>query len=133
MNQENTEETASQPEETLEPETTALTNPLGITERAQILAEYFKESIQLEEEAREADPERYNANQHWVNNPLITPINKIEMLAEHDQIALQSERERILKAIEENTTVIPNPQGEVAVESLRITVERLRLIVEGIL
>jgi hypothetical protein len=95
--------------------------------------EYFIESNRLQEELRETDPERYEASQHWVNNPLITSVNKMDMLASHEKGLLSIERARILKAIEDNTTVIINPRGDAEVRSLRLTVEDLRSIVEGTL
>lgn len=84
-------------------------------------------------EANKTNKDTLEASQHWVNNPLITPANKIGMLTSHENGLLGTERERILKAIEDNTTVIISPIGDAEVRSLRLTVQDLRAIVEGAL
>jgi hypothetical protein len=100
-------------------------------EQALAQTKYFEESQRLETELRAADPERYDASQHWVNNPLITPINKIDMLESYKQSILKDERNRVLKVIGDSTTEIRDSNDDIVVRSLRISVDRLRLEIEG--
>ena len=58
------------------------------------------EMMRIGEELRADDPELFDANEHWVNNPLITPINKLAMFNEAIARAKEEERKRAVILLE---------------------------------
>ena len=56
--------------------------------------------IRVGEEIRAVDPELFDANEHWVNNPLITPVNKLAMFNEAIARAKDDERKRAVILLE---------------------------------
>lgn len=60
--------------------------------------EAYKAQMLAEVRAFEGD-EVFEAEQHWVNNPLISPINKVDMFNEAVERAERDTQERIVKLL----------------------------------
>ncbi len=62
---------------------------------------YMKMSQEIEDSLiAEMGQEAYDASQHWVNNPLISPISKVHNFEEHEKWVRKDQTERIVKLLE---------------------------------
>ena len=65
--------------------------------------EYMKLSNELQSELIASEgQELFDANEHWVNNPLITPINKVALFEEAIARAEKKTEERIIALLEKH-------------------------------
>jgi hypothetical protein len=63
---------------------------------------YMKISQEIEDSLiAEMGQEAYDASQHWVNNPLISPISKVHNFEEHEKWVRKDQTERIIKLLED--------------------------------
>ena len=63
---------------------------------------YMKMSQEIEDSLiAEMGQEAYDASQHWVNNPLISPISKVHNFEEHEKWVRKDQTERIIKLLDE--------------------------------
>ena len=63
-------------------------------------AELLKDLIRLGEEMRAVNPELFDANEHWINNPLIKPISKVAMFEDWEKRVISEEREALISELE---------------------------------
>lgn len=54
------------------------------------------ELVRLTEEIRSQDPELFDANEHWINNPLIKPVSKVAMFEDWEAVVRKEEREAVI-------------------------------------
>ena len=80
-----------------------MTESLADKERRQRL---LQEMIRMEEEIRAEDPELYDANEHWINNPLIKPISKIEIFEKWEKQVREEERRKLIQELTEELLAI---------------------------
>ena len=72
----------------------------------------LKEMIRLGEELRAADPETFDVNEHWVNNPLISPKSKVYQFEEWEKRIRKEERERVSKVAQNWISEMRGHDGE---------------------
>ena len=86
--------------------------PNGGERRKKEQEEALDELRRMTEELRASDPETFDANQHWINNPLISPISKVHMFAEWEERIRREERERITRVAEQWISEMRGHDGE---------------------
>jgi len=74
--------------------------------------EALEELRRLTEEIRSADPETFDANEHWINNPLISPVSKVQMFEEWDARVRREELERVTRVAEQWISELRGHDGE---------------------
>jgi hypothetical protein len=70
--------------------------PKGQKIRQKERKEALNSLIQIGQKIREEDPELFDANEHWINNPLISPISKLDMLKDWEFRIRKEERKEAL-------------------------------------
>lgn len=94
-----------------------MTNSLADMEKRQRL---LREMVQVEEEIRALDPELYDANQHWINNPLIKPISKVDMFEKWEERVRKEERKQLIQELTEELLALQEVgEGEDYCDGLR--------------
>ena len=94
-----------------------MTDSLADRERRQRL---LREMNQLEDEIRAQNPELYDANQHWINNPLIKPQSKVSMFEEWEARVRKEERQKVIAELTEELLAIQEVgEGEDYCDGLR--------------
>jgi len=61
---------------------------------------------QLEDEIRAENPELYDANEHWINNPLIKPISKVGMFEEWEARVRKEERQKVIAELTDELSAL---------------------------
>ena len=74
---------------------------LDIESRLKAMQKYLEVSQEIEDElVAEMGQEEYDASQHWINNPLISPRSKVSMLEEWGARIRKEENEHTIKLLE---------------------------------
>ena len=66
--------------------------PKGQKIRKKERREALSNLIQIGQEIRKENPDLFDANEHWINNPLISPISKLDMLKDWEFRIRKEER-----------------------------------------
>ena len=80
-----------------------MTDSLADRERRKIALE---EMVRIEEEIRSYDPELYDANQHWINNPLIKPISKVDMFERWEERVRGETKQELVELLKKELTAV---------------------------